>query len=131
MSEKAGGEDLSTLGVAIGDDAGDADVDPDDGDGGEAEVDPAILATLVAVGSAMLDACWQERLAAVRAARVVRRAAPMAPPRPRAELLARLAVLHTRYPTLTAHHRNLSGASDDTLGAMIEDIEAVTGDRGA
>ena len=54
---------------------------------------------------------------------------PLARARPRGELLARLAALTERYPALVAHHRSLAAATSAMLRAMIEDIEAVTGDR--
>jgi hypothetical protein len=46
----------------------------------------------------------------------------------RAELLARLQELRGTYPALVLHHRDLGEMSDEMLGVLVEDIEAVIAD---
>ena len=93
------------------------------------DADPASVEQLRSALSMAFDRIWRDRLAMASDAKHAPRAVPLAAARPRAELLARVAALATRYPTLVAQHRSLAGDSDETLRAMIEDIEAVTGDR--
>lgn len=70
---------------------------------------------------------WMRRLDAARAARALR-GGGAAGVRPRGALLARLAVLRERYPSVVARHPAAADGSDASISQVIEDVEAVTGD---
>ena len=119
----------AVVGSAFDEDEREHDVDAAATDVASRDADPATVAQLRSALSMAFDRIWRDRLAMAADARHATRAVPLAAARPRVELLARLAALATRYPRLVAQHRSLAGDSDETLRAMIEDIEAVTGDR--
>ena len=132
MNEPDPATDLMLLYELLGHELSD-EVDPEiaaANDGGDLPPpDPAVIAELYAAVQAMCDDGWRTMLAEARAAK------PAAPrrrydaDRTEPDLLARLAVLAARHPTIAAHYRHHQGMSAEQLRALVEDLEEAAGDE--